>query len=506
MTTNTPVEPKALFDLIESENWAEASDLLKSVQSGNVTVKLEEREPPLSADQWNISSENIKALMASSCQDNGNIMASSFQDHNFITGPLSGPTADPSSISSGLSHLGGEEKTDTIRDQIHRLVHYTDEIDRTTLHLVCGKQGPVELISQLTSLSDKLVRARGNQHCLPIHHACYYYKTRLDVIMKLLSIYPEAASELTMYDWSPLHCACFSGVPLPGVLSLLEINAAMVNVRNNENDYPLLFVWEKLARCLRSSKVREPPFQGEIHAHWELLCYLIRVTHYGVPPSKLPHTVSDDGLLFATLTIDCPPSLLKFIVNSFANQALIPLNGSDGMKDFPLHKILGMSNVPSCYGRRDIQAEDVVLKNKYGFVDITSKLDKNEALKRRSFGSTIDILLSVCPKSAFRLSCVNDQTPLATAIIDGRKTFDTGLRTLTEVAPLSLQTRDITTHMYPFMLAACYLHDNDLLANDLSAQNSSKKVQCPPSHNLNISYQLLRACPNVLQSFLNIDT
>jgi ankyrin repeat protein len=329
------------------------------------------------------------------------------------------------------------------------------EEGRTPLHVACDHDAPAVVIQALLQAFPDASVMVGTSGMSPLHITCSSHHASVHVVRVLLEGgSPEQFTVRDVDGDTPLHAACRCGAPFEVLEVLLRANPSVVHEKDFEDLTPLLRLWVRyfviLGDHVIESVNRDADLKGELLEAWNKTELLLRCAHYGRLVESCP-----EGLVFravhAASAVDCPRAIVRIATKVYPGQ----LDEKDEYGRTPLviacqapiFKIRDLSD--DGYTLEDVIHGDET--NKWG---VNSYSD--EAQEASSQPSVISILLQANPTSEASGACVPDllgRLPLHLALSSG-KSWKDGVKELVEAYPDAMSSPDMSSKLYPFMMAA----------------------------------------------------
>ena len=332
------------------------------------------------------------------------------------------------------------QRWDDVRELLsirHVATDYLDLHDQeerngwTVLHMTCYHNPPLDVVESMMDICPEIALTKDNSGDTALFYACW--KASEEVVMHYINVAPESVSMISNYGGFPLHYT-LSYKRSPRIVEKMLCN------------YPA-------AATFKDCFYKTP--MNRFYNAW--ICDLRR----NIPNLELLPTARDDSGYFTlkeTLILLIKSLLFKSKVqlnfNPLGNEAIQQREErtmdicSIRNTKLLLHHALYMSdeNLPSIFKKVFILTH----------LDQISKYDPLGNLPLHIAASqlgndtlVLDTLLNYYPNAA-KIPDKHGRLPLVLAIQSGKQT----LRELILAAPQALTTRDITTHLYPFLIAA----------------------------------------------------
>jgi hypothetical protein len=351
----------------------------------------------------------------------------------------------------------------------------------TLLHLSCVYRAPVDVVVLVLDANPTALTMQDSVGCTPLHTAIAQGGSDDVVVLLIRRGGIVGVSVVSPLMGSPLSLACRHGVSIRVLKELLQSNAWMAAVATEHGTKPCQLLWyhfernhPEIARLLNedgagaghggSRKRAREEISGnvatkELMERLRLLVDAIKesdqasFTRYHPSLSLLIWDIVENQQILGSMS-----KLLQIAVLEHPEELFMR---DEATGNFVLHLAASMPRVPEpdhTRGRR--------------FPLILLRVPKD----------TIDILVHEYPGAA---SVRNHQGhfPLHLALCEGRRTWRTGIASLAKASMEPLQRRERRTGLYPFQLAA-------MAAGHPCGQ--------PPEEMLETIFQLLVACPHVL--------
>jgi hypothetical protein len=355
----------------------------------------------------------------------------------------------------------------------------------TVLHLSCVYRAPMDVILLLLDANPKALLTQDSVGCTPLHTAIAQGGSEEVVLMLIRRGGIMGSSISSPLMGSPLCLACRHGVSINILKELLRYNALMATVSNEHGLKPCQLIWYHFERdpanfhiikllneddgdassCNVSRKRArdEIPKSNATHGLLERLRLIldgIQRRNGEDSPSRWPHMRS---LIWKM--VEGQPNLGN--LSNFLSIAVLvrpqELSIRDAMTgDFVLHLAASIPRIPE------------------NAPPLMNRRHSSNACRRSR--DSIDILVHEYPGAA---SVRNHEGhfPLHLALCEGRRTWRTGIASLTKASMEPLERRERRTGLYPFQLAA---------------MSAVYPMGQSPEESLETILQLLLACPHVL--------
>ena len=356
-------------------------------------------------------------------------------------------------------------------------IAYIDMNRYTALHVACQRNPPADVLKALLSAHLRFfpieTSASLSSFKTPLHLAVSWNFTRtaaacsVEAVKVLLDGMGEMRATTARYRGAtPIHTACLEGASVDIARVLLEANPQSVSFRDADGNTPLLCA---IASSTRTQ--RETPTYEKLKLLLEADPNTAKICNYrGVTPLELllkTHcpkiclseiskinplfSTSEDGILSSL-----PPEI-KLFWNKVRLLLCAIERGNVTDVDTPnfrcLHAAtsLGPGIPMQLFGMAaKIHPNEAMEKDKYGRLPLAKAAASS--LHGIQCRYVMDCLLNANPKAA-SVPDANGRLPLTLAILSG-KAWERGVKSLVDAAPQALLTRDVQTHLYPFMLAA----------------------------------------------------
>ena len=326
------------------------------------------------------------------------------------------------------------------------------EEGRFPLHLACDHDAPVVVIQALLKAYPKAALRVGSSKMSPLHITCSSSHASVHVMRVLLEGGPP--EQLTLRDLdgdTPLHAACRCGASMEVLEVLLHANPNVVHERDFEGLTPLLRLWVRYVVILGDDAIESvncaADLSGELLEAWNKTELLLRCAHFG--------NIDEDcqqGRVFravhAASAVDCPRAVVKIAARVYPKQL-------DEKDEYGRTPLLIACQAP-IFKVRDLSDEGYTLEDVIHGDERSKWGNSEETTDASSQPSVIEILLHANQEAASSAACVPDRfdrLPLHLALSSG-KGWNDGVKQLIEVYPEAMHVRDISTSLYPFMLAA----------------------------------------------------
>lgn len=284
-----------------------------------------------------------------------------------------------------------------------------------------------------------------NNGYLPLHYSCSDSNISLDVVKLLIE--NGIQNKIGINTGSNRYCG--------GLL-----------VKDAHGDTPIKIIFRRVLFTKSSSSSGESNNSNDSGQHsllWQKLCLVVKATCLAMRGlSYSDDTLSETPLLHAIIECGGHTSLVKYALRLHPGQALT----RDENGRVPL--TIASTKV-------DTNPEIIELLLLEENQDGVEAFESSSATKNDSSTSRQKM------QSAAAMCDGEGRLPLHLAVQSGR-TLNNGVNWIVNAAPLALQTRDVHTRMYPFMLAAIptYKWDNTCV---------------------DTIYTLLRKAPHVVQKY-----
>mmetsp|Transcript_8238 Transcript_8238/g.12664 ORF Transcript_8238/g.12664 Transcript_8238/m.12664 type:complete len:389 (+) Transcript_8238:143-1309(+) len=342
---------------------------------------------------------------------------------------------------------------DSWQPAIDRLESHPDEVGiigslfgQTALHVACIRYPPLILIKKMIALAAENIQHQNSDGETALHIACNCSSP--EVQLELIKAGPQAISLRDKYGETPLHYAARNGVSFLVLQSMLEAAPKVVGWNNHKGLSP----FELLSRSYVDAKSLEDfDEEDQYSIDFEMSLLFLR--------SQVPSPNLTPLVHAAAQTPCCPRPFLYTLMKFFPEQAL----QYDYEGNTPLLHVAAsvISDGPtSCWdqeldGYRDQEAEEKMDMDNYTNIDDQVKTVPSKDLL---------LLMLDWNNQAARMADINGRLPLTHALLHNKK-WSEGVENLVLAAPKALATRDPTTLLYPFQLAACVGQDTDTIYN-----------------------------------------
>mmetsp|Transcript_3882 Transcript_3882/g.8177 ORF Transcript_3882/g.8177 Transcript_3882/m.8177 type:complete len:588 (+) Transcript_3882:164-1927(+) len=391
----------------------------------------------------------------------------------------------------------------------HLLIHYNpaairmqNKFSKTPLQLVVERGNLVsnDLLKLIIDSNTQAAEIPDKNGMYPLHH--YGYSPTNPVgIRALIDAYPAACLKRNNRGETPLFLAVLHDQSREVFEALVDRCPKAATVRNEDGILPITLAWNLFMHIERkegaNSKVvdrlalnrravkdarSKTDLVGPLGEWFEKIEILLKAASCSKGASKL--TVGRKWkVVHAAACGHCPPEVLRFSLKIFPTQ----LKQKNDEGNLPLH-VAASSPI---YIKQESEPSNEPMISKF---------------------------LKLYPEGARKLNRAG-RFPLTLALESG-KTLSNGVKLIIDAAPKAVITRDIKTHMYPFMLAAArddqstdeeknehaeliarseYKHNDWMSFPAKATQALTKKVRLMQSHDqLNTVFELLRAGPNLV--------
>lgn len=389
-------------------------------------------------------------------------------------------------------------------------IAYVDMNRYTALHIACQGDTPIDVLKALVEAYARCAPVVTMTVETPLHLAVRGNITRtaaacsIEAVKILLEGIGEKQATSARYRGAaPIHTACLEGASVEIVRVLLQANPESVSFRDNDGNTPLLCA---IASATRTQ--RQTPTYEVLTLLLETCPDAAKMANYrGVKPLELlmeacchseiprinPLLSTAEGGVLSRL----PPEITLFW-NKVRVLMCAMDRGNVTDVDTPNFKCLHAatslgSNIPmQLYGMATkIHADEAMEKDKHGRLPLT--IAAASSLQGIQCRYVVDCLLNVNPRAASVLDA-SGRLPLSLAVLSG-KAWERGVKSLADAAPQALVTRDIETHMYPFMLAAAAVNAPETYSSVLTNEESSSERDLISLSN---TFHLLSEAPELL--------
>lgn len=395
------------------------------------------------------------------------------------------PTAWPSELMRLIHEALNTDDWHHVLDRIDLHPEETKVIgeyaSQTSLHAACVRYPPIEVVQRLLKEAKETATQKNREDEVPLHLASY--SSSEDVQIALIDAAPETVGFQDRYGDCPLHFAARSGATFPLLKKMLNACPAAISTRNRRGATPF---WQLPRTYLQAQSLSEILEEDEeFHDDWEYMKLFLK--------SSYEYSTNEEFLVHAAAaTPSCPRIVLKFICGLFPSQAL--QYDSNGMTPLLLATQALVLKEPAEWDETEDgyrENFDVVETNDGDAAPEGNPSEQETALREGASdylqdalnipqaasvstedteiasqededdSSVIKILLDWNPRAA-SYADKDGRLPLAHALVTG-KPWKSAVRPLIAACPRALESRDASSHLYMYQLAAVHSSSLDIV-------------------------------------------
>jgi ankyrin repeat protein len=374
-------------------------------------------------------------------------------------------------------------------------IHNASSNSKTPLHLCCLYRAPIDVIEMVLDAHPSAILTQDSAGWTPIHLAIMHGGDEDIALLLIRRGGWTAAAVQSPFAGSPLHLACRHGSPIAILEELIQSNAKMAAVPNENGVKPAQVVWlqfeknpanrQVLEQIRRMRRERNPgggttnevtaanastlAVIGDLFERLKLLVHGVKKEEMS-SASSLSSTSSSlfmGDLVTTQSELGNMSQFLEIAVHVFPEQLHVRDEVTGG---FVLHLAASCPPVPVSGSSSSASIRNRWVRDHHHQQPHHSE-NENE--------DTIDILVRANPIPA----AVRDNQgdfPLHLALTRGQRTWRSGIESLVKARPAPLQRRERHTGLYPFQVAAAFPYGR-------SEEESLETI-----------FQLLVACPHVV--------